>query len=104
MIRMCLVNRFRKRAVGFIMHSVASAKASRDYLVAQSVDEMTPKAEALPRLSKEPMILGTTHVCFLTLLFPRWHGSKWASSPVLNLFLCAVSFNPCPVPCQRSLP
>lgn len=68
MIRMRLVNRFRKRAVGFIMHSVASARAARDYLVAQSVDEMIPKAEALPRLGKGPVILGTTLACFLTLL------------------------------------
>lgn len=104
MIRMRLVNRFRKRAVGFIMHSVASAKASRDYGVVQPVDEMTPKAEALPRLLKEPVILGTTHVCFLTLPFPIWHGSKRVSSPVLNIFLYVVSFNLCPVPCQRSLP
>lgn len=104
MIRMRLVNRFRKRAVGFIMHSVASARAARDYLVAQSVDEMIPKAEALPRLGKGPVILGTTHACFLTLLFSGWHGLKRVSSPVLNMFLCAVSFHPCPAPCQRSLP
>ena len=51
MIRMCLVSTdSEKRAVGFTMYSMTSAKAARDYLVTESVDEITPKAEALPRL------------------------------------------------------
>lgn len=104
MIRMRLVNRFRKKS-SWIHHAFNGISYStRDYLIAQSVDEMIPKAKALPRLGKGPVILGTTHVCFLTLLFPGWHGSKRVSSPVLNVFLCAVSFHPCPAPCQRSLP
>lgn len=76
MIRMCLVSTdSEKRAVGFITYSRTSAKAARDYLVTESVDEITPKAEALPRLGEGPAILGTT-VCFLTLLFPGLHGSE----------------------------
>ena len=94
MIRMRLVNRFRKKS-SWIHHAFNGISYStRDYLIAQSVDEMIPKAKALPRLGKGPVILGTTHVCFLTLLFPGWHGSKRVSSPVLNVFLCAVSFHP----------
>lgn len=63
MIRMCLVSTdSEKTAVGFIMYSMTSAKAARDYLITESADEITPKADALPGLGEGPAILGTTHL------------------------------------------
>jgi len=78
-------HRFRKRVVGFITHSMTSAKAARDHLVTESEDEITPQMEVLSRLGWGACHPGN-HLCVSALLLSFSQdctAPKWVSGPML---------------------